>query len=492
MLWPQKKLLERGAASGAEMRAGLVGALAAAAGNERRGSGNGRRSRRDGGRNLDIDADRNAPGRQVDPEDRSDASGLNGVELAYASRHEEALDEAEDPGEGAPEEEKVENTETCAAQIKMVRAKAAKEKSQQNADDLVAAHGLELLVEDGLRIGVIVAAHGGRSLRAVDTQVEEDWFRCALCVGLRPLCHIAWTISIRTMSGVANAALSGEILIGGDLRVRRMGYGTMRIVGDGAWGEPADPEEARRVLRRAVELGVTLIDTADAYGPEIAERLIGETLFPYPKGLVIATKGGITRQGPAKTEYVGRAGYLVQCVEMSLRRLKLECIDLYQLHRIDPRTSLEEQLGALKRMQEQGKIRHIGLSEVTPAEVEEARKHVEVVSIQNRYSLGDRRHEATLDWCAQEGIAFLPWYPNFAGKMLKADHPAAARMAALAARHGASVTQLALAWLLWRSPVLVPIPGTSRVAHLEENVAASALKLSGTEWAEVEAAAAAQ
>ena len=184
--------------------------------------------------------------------------------------------------------------------------------------------------------------------------------------------------------------------IGGDLPVHRLGYGTMRLVGDGAWGDPADPAEARRVLRRAVELGVNLIDTADAYGPEIAERLIAEALHPYPAGLVIATKGGITRQGPAKTEYVGRAGYLIQCVEMSLRRLKLERIELYQLHRIDPRTPLEESLGALRQMQEQGKIRHIGLSEVTPAQIEEAQKIVKIVTVQNRYSLADRRHEDTV------------------------------------------------------------------------------------------------
>jgi aryl-alcohol dehydrogenase-like predicted oxidoreductase len=292
-----------------------------------------------------------------------------------------------------------------------------------------------------------------------------------------------------TVSGNPPASGSGEFTIGGDLRVRRLGYGTMRIVGDGAWGEPADPAEVRRVLRRAVELGVTLIDTADAYGPEVAERIIGETLYPYPADLVIATKGGITRQGPAKTEYVGRAGYIIQCVEMSLRRLRLEQIGLYQLHRIDPRTPLEETLGALKRMQEQGKIRHIGLDEVTPADVEEARKYVEVVSIQNRYSLGDRRHEATLDWCQQQGIAFLPWYPNAGGKLLRADHPAAEALARLARRHGATVSQLSLAWLLQRSPVLLPIPGTSKVAHVEENIAAAQLKLSPEDWAEVEAAA---
>src|ERR1700733_4217359 len=193
------------------------------------------------------------------------------------------------------------------------------------------------------------------------------------------------------MTGGSNppAALTGPLLIGGDLPVHRLGYGTMRLVGDGAWGEPTDEAEARRVLRRAVELGVTLIDTADAYGPEIAERLIGETLAPYSPGVVIATKGGITRQGPSKTEYVGRAGYLIQCVEMSLRRLKLERIELYQLHRIDPRTPLEESLGALKRMQEAGKIRHIGLSAVNRAEIEQAQKIVPIVSVQNRYSLAD-------------------------------------------------------------------------------------------------------
>jgi aryl-alcohol dehydrogenase-like predicted oxidoreductase len=243
------------------------------------------------------------------------------------------------------------------------------------------------------------------------------------------------------------------------------------------------------VLRRAVELGVNLIDTADAYGPEIAERLIAEALYPYPAGLVIATKGGITRQGPAKTEYVGRAGYLIQCVEMSLRRLKLDRIELYQLHRIDPRTPLEESLGALKRMQEAGKIRHIGLSEVTPSEIDEARKIVEVVSVQNRYSLADRRHEETLKYCEREAIAFLPWYPMAAGKLLKAEQPAAQTLAKIAAHHSASVAQLSLAWLLGRSPVLLPIPGTSKVAHLEENVAAAGLKLSAQERSDLEAAA---
>jgi aryl-alcohol dehydrogenase-like predicted oxidoreductase len=282
------------------------------------------------------------------------------------------------------------------------------------------------------------------------------------------------------------AALGGVFKIGGDLSVNRLGYGTMRLVGDGAWGEPADPGQCHRVLRRAVELGVTLIDTADAYGPEIAERLIAEALHPYSPGLVIATKGGITRQGPAKTEYVGRAGYLIQCVEMSLRRLKLEQIALYQLHRIDPRTPLEESLGALKRMQEQGKIRHIGLSEVSPAEIEEAGKIVEVVSVQNRYSLGDRRHEETLKYCETKGIGFLPWYPMAGGKQLKADNLSAGTLARIAERHAATVAQLSLAWLLRKSPVMLPIPGTSKVAHLEENVAAGGLRLSAEEMGELE------
>jgi len=281
-------------------------------------------------------------------------------------------------------------------------------------------------------------------------------------------------------------SLNGTYLIGGDLPVHRLGYGTMRLVGDGAWGEPHDPETARRVLRRAVDLGVTLIDTADAYGPEIAERLIAEALHPYPAGLVIATKGGITRQGPAKTEHVGRGGYLIQCVEMSLRRLKLERIELYQLHRIDPRTPLEESLGALRRMQEQGKIRHIGLSEVTPVEIEEARKIVHIVTIQNRYSLTDRRHDKTLAWCEQHDIGFLPWYPMAAGKMLKADHPSLGALARIASRNSATPAQLSLAWLLHRSPVMLPIPGTSQVAHLEENLASAALKLDAEEIAEVE------
>lgn len=287
---------------------------------------------------------------------------------------------------------------------------------------------------------------------------------------------------------MGNPSGSGSFKIGNDLSVYRLGYGTMRLVGDGAWGEPNNPGEARAVLRRAVELGVNFIDTADAYGPETAERLICEALHPYPPGLVIATKGGITRQGPAKTEYVGRAGYLIQCVELSLRRLKLERIELYQLHRIDPKTPLEESLGALRQMQEQGKIRHIGLSEVTPAEIEQAQRIVPIVSVQNRYSLADRRHEQTLNWCEQQEIAFLPWYPMAAGKLLQPDHPAFRVLTQISGRHEATPAQLSLAWLLHRSRVMLPIPGTSQVAHLEENVAAASLEIGLEEWAELEAA----
>ena len=280
----------------------------------------------------------------------------------------------------------------------------------------------------------------------------------------------------------------GTFNIAGDLPIHRLGFGTMRLVGEGAWGEPSNATEARRVLRRAIDLGVNLIDTADAYGPEVAERLIWEALYPYPPGLVIATKGGITRQGPAKTEYVGRAGYLIQCVEMSLRRLKLDHIDLYQLHRIDPRTPLEESLGALRQMQEQGKIRHIGLSEVTSSEIEQAQRIVPIASVQNRYSLADRRHEQTLDWCEQRGIAFLPWYPMAAGKLLQPDHPASRVLRQIGERRNATPAQLSLAWLLHRSPVVLPIPGTSQVPHVEENIGATSLQIGPDEWAELEAA----
>ena len=279
-----------------------------------------------------------------------------------------------------------------------------------------------------------------------------------------------------------NAAESGTFSVGGDLTVNRLGFGAMRITGEGIWGEPKNPEEARNVLRRAVELGVNFIDTADAYGPEVSERIIAETLHPYPNGLVIATKGGLTRQGPNSWIPVGRAEYLRQCVEMSLRRLKLDRIDLYQLHRIDPKVPAEESLGVLSDMQREGKIRHIGLSEVSPAEIENAKKTVTVVSVQNKYNIGDRAHEDTLNYCEKNNLGFIPWFPVAAGKLAAPGGP----LDAAAKKHGATLTQLALAWLLHRSRVMLPIPGTSSASHLEENLGAAALKIDPADWEAVE------
>ena len=280
----------------------------------------------------------------------------------------------------------------------------------------------------------------------------------------------------------ADAKASGTFTIGGDLTVHRLGFGAMRITGEGVWGEPKNPKEARAVLRRTVELGINFIDTADSYGPEISELLIAEALHPYPKGLVIATKGGLTRPGPGTWEPVGRAPYLQQCVEMSLRRLKLDCIDLYQLHRLDPKTSMEETLGALKKLQKQGKIRHIGLSEVSVDEIKQARKHVTVVSVQNLYNIGDRKHDDVVDYCEKEKLGFIPWFPMAGGDLAK---PGGV-LDSVAKKHGATVSQLALAWQLHRSLVILPIPGTSSVKHLEENTAAASLKLSEAEWKEIE------
>ncbi len=281
-----------------------------------------------------------------------------------------------------------------------------------------------------------------------------------------------------------SAAASGTFRMG-DLTVNRLGFGAMRLTGPGIWGEPKDASECRAVLRRAVEMGVNFIDTADSYGPEVSEQLIGETLYPYADGLVIATKGGLTRQGPDKWAPVGRPEYLRQQVEMSLRRLRLERIELYQLHRIDPKVPVAESLGVLKDLQGEGKIRHIGLSEVTVDEIREARKTAEIVSVQNRYNVSDRGSEPVLEFCEQEHVGFIPWFPVAAGKLARAGGV----LDEAARRHGASVAQLSLAWLLQRSPVMLPIPGTSSVAHLEENVAAAGLKLGADEWAAIEAAA---
>jgi pyridoxine 4-dehydrogenase len=278
---------------------------------------------------------------------------------------------------------------------------------------------------------------------------------------------------------------TGTFALGGDLTINRLGYGAMRITGDGIWGEPKDREEARKVLQRAVELGVNFIDTADAYGPEVSENIIAEALYPYPKDLVIATKGGFARSGPNKWEAVGRPEYLRQCVEMSLRRLKVERIDLYQLHRIDPKVPVEESLGALKDFQKAGKIRHIGLSEVSTAEIDQAKKTVKIVSIQNQYNLSDRRNEKVLKYCEQHNLAFIPWFPVAAGKLAQPGGP----LDTVAKNHQATVAQLSLAWLLHHSPVLLPIPGTSSVKHLEENMASAKLHLSSEEWKTIESAA---
>jgi aryl-alcohol dehydrogenase-like predicted oxidoreductase len=278
------------------------------------------------------------------------------------------------------------------------------------------------------------------------------------------------------------ATATKTFLLGGDLEINRLGFGAMRIVGDGVWGEPKDAETAKRVLKRAVELGVNFIDTADAYGPEVSERLIGEGLAPYGHGLVIATKGGLTRQGPGKWAPVGRAEYLVQEIEMSLRRLQTQRIDLWQLHRIDPKVPVEESLGAVKELQQAGKVRHIGLSEVKVPEIEQARKVCEIVSVQNKYNLGDRAHEDVVQYCEKEGIAFIPWAPVAAGKLVASG----SKLEEAAKKHGATVGQLSIAWLLHRSPVILPIPGTSSVEHLEENWKAWDVELSGAEWAEIE------
>jgi pyridoxine 4-dehydrogenase len=278
---------------------------------------------------------------------------------------------------------------------------------------------------------------------------------------------------------------AGTFAVGGDLTVNRLGYGAMRITGTGIWGEPKDRGEALRVLKRVVELGVNFIDTADSYGPEVSENLIAEALQPYANGLVIATKGGFARSGPNKWEIVGRPEYLRQCVEMSLRRLKVDRIDLYQLHRIDPKVSAEDSLGALKELQQAGKIRHIGLSEVSVAEIEQARKVVPIVSVQNQYNLSDRRHEKVLQYCEQKKIAFIPYFPVAAGKLAQPGGP----LDSAAKKHSATIAQLSLAWLLHHSPVMIPIPGTSSVKHAEENIAAANVQLSPEEWKAIEAAA---
>jgi pyridoxine 4-dehydrogenase len=271
------------------------------------------------------------------------------------------------------------------------------------------------------------------------------------------------------------------ITLGGDLEVQRLGFGAMRITGKGIWGPPEDPEEATRVLHRVVELGLNLIDTADSYGPEVSENLIAEALHPYPDDLVIATKGGLRRTGPGQWPHDARPERLKECCEGSLRRLKLERIDLYQLHAPDPKVPYADSVGALKELQEEGKIRHVGVSNVSTEELEEARGIVDVVSVQNRYNLEDRHSEDVLEACEQAGIGFIPWFPLATGRLAEPGGP----LDRIAREHEATPAQIAVAWLLARSPVMLPIPGTSSVEHLEENVGAMQIQLSREEVDEI-------
>ena len=280
-------------------------------------------------------------------------------------------------------------------------------------------------------------------------------------------------------------AIHKTFKLGGDLEVNRLGFGAMRLTGNGIWREPTDIGEAKRVLKRAVELGVDFIDTADSYGPEVSERLIGEALSPFPKGLVVATKGGFVRTGPDQWTMLGKPQYLEQQVEMSLRRLKTDVIDLWQLHRIDPDYPVEDSLAPIAKLQKQGKIRHVGLSEVKPDEIDRARKVIKIVSVQNQYNVADRRHEDVLQYCEKHGLAFIPWFPVAAGKLAQAGGP----LDRIAKRHAATVSQISIAWLLHRSPVMLPIPGTSKVKHLEENMKAAEISLSDQDMGEIETAA---
>ncbi len=273
--------------------------------------------------------------------------------------------------------------------------------------------------------------------------------------------------------------------IGGDLPVHRLGYGAMQLPGPGVWGEPADPENARRVVRAAVEQGVDFIDTADSYGPVVSERIIAEALHPYPEGLVIATKAGLTRQGPGIWTPVGRPAYLQQQVELSLRHLKVDRIDLIQLHRIDGDVPLADQLGAFAELKEQGKVRHIGVSEVSVEELQAAREITEIASVQNLYNLTNRQSVDVLDYATAEGIAFIPWFPIATGDLAKPDSP----VAAVAQELDATPSQVALAWLLQKSPVILPIPGTKSVEHLTENMAAAQLTLSDDDMTKLDALA---
>jgi len=275
-----------------------------------------------------------------------------------------------------------------------------------------------------------------------------------------------------------SAVKSGTFKIGGQLEVTRLGFGAMRITGDGIWGDPQDPTEARKTLERVPELGINFIDTADSYGPFVSEDMLAEVLHPYPAGMVIATKGGLTRTGPNRWLPVGRPEYLRQCLEMSLRRLRLETLDVWQLHRIDAKVPTDEQFGAMKEFLDEGKVRFLGLSEVGVDEIKAAQEVFPVATVQNRYNLADREHEAVLEYCESQGIGFIPWFPLATGGLARAG----GQLDEIARKLGAAPSQIALAWLLKRSPVMLPIPGTGSVQHLEENTRAADLELSDEDF----------
>src|SRR6202162_630331 len=331
-------------------------------------------------------------------------------------------------------------------------------------------------------------------IRTGETQLDVRFFCNGGCVGLlqrrRTSSFIASDGKGKHMQNQkftvqrneAPAKKSGEFLIGDDLRVTRLGFGAMRIRWVGIWGEPADRAEAVRVLRRAVELGINFIDTADSYGPYVSEEIIAQALEPYLKGLVIATKGGFDRRGPDIWVEKGKPEHLRSACEGSLRRLRLDRIDLYQLHRIDPKVPAQDQLGTLKDLQAQGKIKHIGLSEVSVRQIQHARTIVPIVSVQNRYSITDRGSEDVLKYCEKEKMGFIPWFPLAAGRVSGSDSP----ISRMATRLKATPSQVALAWLLARSPVMLPIPGTSRVEHLEENLAAAEIKIDPNKMQEID------
>jgi pyridoxine 4-dehydrogenase len=325
---------------------------------------------------------------------------------------------------------------------------------------------------------------GGADMNSADSNRERVTRRQVVMGGVVGMAGLMAPLGVGRASSKSPAGAAGSVKIGGDLTVNRLGFGAMRITGQGIWGEPKDAAEARRVLRRAMDLGVNFIDTADAYGPEVSERLIAEALHPYPRGLVIATKGGIVRPSAPQWVMDGRPEHLREACEASLKRLKLERIDLYQLHGPDSKVPLEDSIGELVRLQSAGKIRHIGVSNVKLEQLQRARGIARIVSVQNRYNVADRSSAEVLETCTRDGLAFIPWAPIARGSSEALEKaPEAKALEALAAKHKVSVFQVAIAWLLAKSPVMLPIPGTSSVEHLEQDVAAAAIKLSAAELA---------